>query len=69
MIITHKPSKTVKFEQLACGEVFKNKHSGICMKIEACYDINTVYLSDGSIYSTDDDELVEIVKCELVLDC
>ena len=68
MNIVNKSPNMVMFEKLSCGDVFKDKHSNICMKTEGCPDGNMVYLCDGSFNFIDDDEKVERVRCELVVE-
>ena len=47
MIIVNKSPNMVEFEKLSCGEVFRDKYSNICMKIEEVVSgQNMVYLSD-----------------------
>jgi hypothetical protein len=38
------------------------------MKIEGCPDGNMIYLVDGSLNFIDDNEKVEMVRCELVVE-
>lgn len=69
MNIVNKSPNIVIFEKLSWGEVFRDKHSNICMKIEECVDgRNMVYLCDGSLDCIDNDENVERVRCELVVE-
>ena len=69
MNIVNKRPNVVIFEKLSCGEVFRDKHSNICMKTEEVIDgKNMVYLSDGSLNYIDSDEKVEKVRCELVVE-
>ena len=69
MIITNKSPKMKEFKNLSCGEVFRDKHSNICMKIEETVSgQNMVYVCDGSLSYIEDDERVEIVRCELVVE-
>ena len=69
MNIVNKSPNMVMFEKLSCGEVFRDKHSNICMKIEEVVSgQNMVYLCDGSLNYIDSDEKVEKVCCELVVD-
>ena len=67
MNIVNKKPNMVSFKNLSCGEVFKDDHSNYCMKIEFDGDANMVYLSDGALGSTDDEEMFERIKCELVV--
>lgn len=69
MTIVNKSPNMIIFEKLSCGEVFRDKHSNICMKIEEVVDgRNMVYLCDGSLDCIEIDEKVERVRCELVVD-
>ena len=68
MNIVNKSPNVVTFEKLSCGEVFRDKHSNICMKTEDFPDGNMVHLCDGSLYFIDYDEKVERVRCELVVE-
>lgn len=68
MLITNKSPNMVEFYKLCCGEVFRDKHSNICMKIEENNDTNMVYLVDGSLYYIDGEDKVEKIRCELVIE-
>ena len=69
MNIINKSQNMVMFEKLSCGEVFIDKHSNICMKIEEVVSgQNTVCLCDGSLNYIDSDEKVGKVRCELVVE-
>ena len=69
MKIVNKNPDMVVFKKLSCGEVFRDKHSSICMKIEEVVSgQNMVYLYDGSINYIDSDEEIERVHCELVVE-
>ncbi len=68
MVITNKSPNMVEFYKLSCGEVFRDKHSNICMKIGENNDTNMVYLVDGSLYYIDGEDKVEKIRCELVVE-
>lgn len=70
MIIIHKNQKNmVEFQTLACGDVFRDSNSNTCMKIGETIDgRNMVYLCDGGLDIIDDDEMVEKIRCELVVE-
>ena len=69
MIIVTKKPNMVMFENLHCGDVFRDEHSNICIKIEECVDgRNMVYLCDGVRDFMDYNKKVEKVRCELVID-
>ena len=69
MNIVNKSPNIVIFDKLSWGEVFRDKHSNICMKIEECVDgRNMVYLCDGSLGYIEIDDKVEKVRCELVVE-
>lgn len=69
MNIVNKSPNIVTYEKLSFGEVFRDKHSNICMKIEQCVDgKNMVYLCDGNLDYIDNEEKVEKVSCELVVE-
>lgn len=68
MVITNKSPNMVEFYKLSCGEVFRDKHSNICMKIEESNDTNMVYLVDGSLYYIYGQDKVEKICCELVIE-
>lgn len=69
MKITNKSPNMIVFDKLSCGEVFKDEHSNICMKIEETVNgCNMVYLSNGSLDCIEIDKKVERVRCELVID-
>ena len=65
-IVNKKPNITF-FQNLSCGEVFKDVHSNYCMKIELNGDVNMVYLSNGELGRADNHEMFERVTCELVV--
>ena len=69
MTIVNKGPNMVMFEELSCGEVFRDKNSNICMKIEGVVSgHNIVYLCDGSLNYIDSNDKVEKVRCELVIE-
>ena len=69
MNIVNKSPNMVMFEKLSCGEVFRDKHSNICMKIEEVVSgQNMACLCDGSLNYIDNDEKVEKVRCDLVVE-
>lgn len=69
MTIVNKGPNMVMFEELSCGEVFRDKNSNICMKIEEVVSgQNMVYLCDGSLDYIDSNDKVEKVRCELVVE-
>ena len=68
MDIVNKNLDMVVFEKLSCGEVFRDKHSNICMKTESHGNANMVYLYDGSFDYLEENERVERVRCQLVIE-
>lgn len=73
MIIKNKRKEMVRFDNIRCGEVFE--YSGdIYMRIETTYcDDNGYYenavdLADGSLHYFKDDNMLHVIKCELVID-
>ena len=69
MVIVNKSLNKVAFENLSCGDAFKDKYGNVCLKIETTdCGVNTVRLSDGSYDYTSSEEDVDIVKCQLVIE-
>ena len=63
-----KEKNLIKFEKLACGEVFKDKgENNYCVKTEESAHSNVVHLLDGRLSWVDDKDFVERVDCELVI--
>lgn len=73
MVIKNKRKEMVRFESIKCGDVFEFCED-IYMKIETTYcDDNGYYenavdLSDGSLHYLKDDNMVHVIKCELVIE-
>lgn len=69
MVITNKSPNVKEFKNLSCGDVFRDEHSNICMKIEETANgENMVYVCDGSLGYIYDNDKVEKVRCELVVE-
>lgn len=69
MTIVNKSPDMVKFESLSQGSVFMDKYSNYCIKIEYTYsnNSNAVFLIDGALTHVDDSEMVQRIKCELIV--
>lgn len=68
MVIVNKVHNKVAFGTLSCGDVFKDRSSNICMKVEPNGSANMVYLSDGVLGTAEDNEIFESIKCQLVIE-
>ena len=74
MIINNKRNKMVKFDSIKNGDVFILYDEDIYMKIEGTYcddngDFdNAVNLANGVLYYFEKDKMVQLIKCELVID-
>lgn len=74
MIVKDKRNnEKVSFEYIECGTVF-TMHGGFYMKIESTncddkgYYENAVNLEDGSLQYYNDKNMVQVIRCELVID-
>ena len=71
MRINTKHQEKLYFEDLEIGDVFYHKYlQKICIKIDNVFDeyencLNTVYLRNGELYLTDDND--EVILCDAEL--
>ena len=69
MNIVKKNPDMIKFKELSCGDIFKDKNSNYCMKTKYYSDnVNMVYLSHGLLGGLEDDDMVEKVCGVIVVE-
>lgn len=69
MNIVNKKPDMVEFGSLSSGSVFKDKHANYCMKTEKySSSVNMIYLSDGVLDHIEDCDMVERIRCQLVVE-
>lgn len=67
MVIKNKRNMAERFDSISYGDVFIYEKY-VFMKIESVYDYNTVNLSDGSLCCFNSEDIVQTVKCELIIE-
>lgn len=66
MIINYKEREKQKFKDIKCGDVFVNEEGYYCMKTNDM-DSNIILLVDGELGYANDNEVFEVVDCELLI--
>lgn len=73
MVIKNKRNMCARFDSIDIGNVFIVYDTDICMKIEDVDDdygivYNAVNLYDGHLACFNNDDIVQPVKCELIIE-
>lgn len=73
MVIKNKRNMNERFDSINDGDVFIVYDKDICMKIESiddsyCNIYNAVNLSDGTLVCFNNDDIIQPVKCELIIE-
>lgn len=72
MVIKNKRNMCARFDSINNGDVFIIYDTDTCMKIESLVDscniYNAVSLSDGTLVCFNNDDIVQPVKCELIIE-